>query len=111
MSDSAFWNDQEYARDIVLQVKALKGWVEPFDALEARTKSARELHDMLAFESDEAMELELDAEVERIEVELDAFELRTLLRGKDDFRDAQLEISAGAGGTEAQDWAQMIYRM
>jgi peptide chain release factor 2 len=111
MSDSAFWNDQEYARDVVQQVKALKGWVDPFDALDARTKSARELDEMLAVESDEAMAKELDADVERIAEELDAFELRTLLRGKDDFRDAQLEISAGAGGTEAQDWAQMIYRM
>ncbi len=111
MSDSAFWNDQDYARDIVQQVKALKGWVEPFDALEARTKSARELDEMLAMETDEAMADELDGDVERINEELDAFELRTLLRGKDDFRDAQLEISAGAGGTEAQDWAQMIYRM
>jgi peptide chain release factor 2 len=43
--------------------------------------------------------------------DLDAFELRSLLRGPDDFRDAQVEISAGAGGTEAQDWAEMLMRM
>jgi peptide chain release factor 2 len=54
---------------------------------------------------------ELDRELEAIETELDAFELRTLLRGADDFRDAQVEISAGAGGTEAQDWASMLMRM
>ena len=47
----------------------------------------------------------------RLDDELDAFELRSLLRGPDDFRDAQVEISAGAGGTEAQDWAQMLMRM
>ncbi len=111
MSDGAFWNDTEYARDIVQQVKVLKGWVDPFDSLEARTRSARELGDMLDLEPDDAMSDELDVEVERIAEELDAFELRTLLRGRDDFRDAQLEISAGAGGTEAQDWAQMLYRM
>ncbi len=111
MSDGAFWNDTEHAREIVQQVKVLKGWVEPFDALDARTRSSRELGEMLELEPDEAMTAELDEEVERIAEALDAFELRTLLRGRDDFRDAQLEISAGAGGTEAQDWAQMLYRM
>ncbi len=111
MSDAAFWNDQEYAKDIVQQVKALKGWIDPWAALEGRVTSALELHEMLAIEADEDMIAELDTEVERIAEEMNAFELRTLLRGRDDFRDAQLEISAGAGGTEAQDWAQMIMRM
>ena len=57
------------------------------------------------------MAKDLDDEVGRIADELDAFELKTLLRGKDDYRDAQVEISAGAGGTEAQDWAEMLERM
>jgi peptide chain release factor 2 len=111
MSDGAFWNDQEHARDIVQQVKTLKNWVEPFDALESRVRSAKELDELLESEDDPAMTRDLDAEVERIAEELDAFELRTLLRGRDDFRDAQVEISAGAGGTEAQDWAEMLMRM
>ncbi len=111
MSEAAFWNDQDYARDIVQQVKVLKGWVEPFDSLLARVASARELDELLSMESDAATSADLDAEVERIAEELDAFELRSLLRGKDDFRDAQIEIAAGAGGTEAQDWAEMLERM
>ncbi|XWV18754.1 MAG: PCRF domain-containing protein [Gemmatimonas sp.] len=57
------------------------------------------------------MNADLDAEVERIVSELDASNSRGLLRGRDDFRDAQLEISAGAGGTEAQDWASMLLRL
>jgi peptide chain release factor 2 len=111
MSDGAFWNDQEHARDIVQQVKILKGWLEPYDSLTARVASARELDELLAMEPDAAMAKDLDAEVERMAEELDAFELRTLLRGRDDFRDAQVEIAAGAGGTEAQDWAEMLERM
>ncbi|HYW33314.1 MAG TPA: peptide chain release factor 2 [Gemmatimonas sp.] len=111
MSESAFWNDQDHARDIVQQVKSLKGWVEPWDALDARVRSAGELAELLDTETDLGMSRDLDAEVERIAEELDAFELRTLLRGRDDFRDAQIEISAGAGGTEAQDWAEMLMRM
>jgi peptide chain release factor 2 len=111
MSDGAFWNDQEHARDIVQQVKVLKGWIEPFDNLLARCASARELDELLALEPDAAMAKDLDAEVAKIVEELEAFELRTLLRGRDDFRDAQVEIAAGAGGTEAQDWAEMLERM
>jgi peptide chain release factor 2 len=111
MAEAAFWDDQERARDIVQQVKELKGWVEPHEALSARALAARELGELLALEPDEAMAGELDAEVRRLAEELDAFELRTLLRGRDDARDAQLEISAGAGGTEAQDWAQMLMRL
>jgi len=111
MSDAAFWNDQDHARDIVQQVKVLKGWIEPFDGLSGRTASSIELHELLDAEPDPEMEADLDAEVVRIADELDAFELRSLLRGRDDFRDAQVEIAAGAGGTEAQDWAEMLERM
>src|ERR1051325_3385405 len=66
---------------------------------------------MLATDGDEAMSAELDAELESVDRELEAFRLRSLLSGPDDFRDAQVEIAAGAGGTEAQDWAEMLLRM
>ncbi len=111
MAEGSFWNSQERARDVVQQVKVLKGWVEPYDALGARVNAARELDELLALEPDEAMDADLDAEVLAIQTELEAFALRTLLRHPDDVRDAQVEISAGAGGTEAQDWAQMLMRM
>jgi peptide chain release factor 2 len=73
--------------------------------------SALELHEMLHESPDAEMLVELDAELEAIDAGLDAFELRSLLRGPDDFRDAQVEIAAGQGGTEAQDWAEMLMRM
>jgi peptide chain release factor 2 len=92
-------------------VKLLKNWVEPFHSIDARVTSASELDAMLRESPDADMLSELDAEIVSIDEALDAFELRSLLRGEDDFRDAQLEISAGAGGTEAQDWAQMLMRM
>ncbi|MDE3151274.1 MAG: peptide chain release factor 2 [Gemmatimonadota bacterium] len=111
MADGAFWNDQEKARDVVQQVKKLKGWVEPFDALAARVSSARELAEMLELEPDGELAAELDRDVDAIAADLEAFRLRSLLSGPDDFRAAQVEISAGAGGTEAQDWAEMLMRM
>jgi peptide chain release factor 2 len=111
MSEAGFWDSQERARDVITDVKALRGWVEPHDALSARTRNAAELHEMLDLEPDDSMSRDLGDELSEIEVELQRFELKSLLRGADDHRDAQLEISAGAGGTEAQDWAEMLMRM
>jgi len=111
MSAAGFWNDQQNAQVVVQQVKAVKAWVEPFDALSGRVESAREIEEMLIAEPDAELSAEVDREVAALASEIEAFRLRSLLSGPDDFRDAQLEISAGAGGTEAQDWAQMLMRM
>jgi len=111
MAAPDFWNDQEKVQTVVQQIKALKGWVEPFEGLDARVRSATELEEMLQVEPDEELSSEVDREALALENEIEAFRMRSLLSGPDDFRDAQLEISAGAGGTEAQDWASMIMRM
>jgi peptide chain release factor 2 len=111
MTEAGFWDDQERSREVVQQVKLLRAWLEPFDRIEARVRSARELAEMLATDPDADMTAEVGREVDAVATELEAYELRSLLRGPDDQRDAQLEISAGAGGTEAQDWAQMLMRM
>jgi peptide chain release factor 2 len=106
-----FWGDQQAAQAVVQQMKGLKAWIEPFDAVESRTRNARELEEMLAAEPDAELSAELDREVAVLGAEIESFRLRSLLSGPDDFRDAQLEISSGAGGTEAQDWALMLMRM
>ena len=111
MAEGDFWNDQEKAQSVVQQVKTLRGWVEPYDSLVQRVTAGEELDDMLAVEPDDEMSGEVDRDVDAIAEELETFRLRTLLQHPDDFRDAQVEISAGAGGTEAQDWAQMLMRM
>ncbi|MDO8503053.1 MAG: peptide chain release factor 2 [Gemmatimonadaceae bacterium] len=111
MAEPDFWNRQETAQQVLQEVKTLRGWIEPYDKLTARVRSAEELDELLRESPDAEMESELETEVEGLESELDSFELRTLLRRPDDYRDAQVEISAGAGGTEAQDWAEMLMRM
>lgn len=111
MAGAGFWNDQERARGVVQKVKAFKGWVDSYDSLDKRITDARELDEMLTGDPDEAMDKDLDRDVAAIKSDLDAFELKSLMQAPDDFRDAQLEISAGAGGTEAQDWAEMLERM
>lgn len=111
MADALFWGNQDNARNVVQRVKALKGWIEPFDRLAGRITSARELNELLDAEPDASMIADLDAEAASLTTDLRAFELRSLLRGPDDWRSAQIEIAAGAGGTEAMDWSQMLMRM
>jgi peptide chain release factor 2 len=111
MAEPGFWNDQHTAQAVVQDVKTLKGWIDPFERIEGRLTSAQDLEGMLESDPDEELARELDAEVAKISSELEALRIRSLLSGPDDFRDAQLEISAGAGGTEAQDWAEMLKRM
>ena len=111
MTAPGFWDAQERAQGLVQEMKLLKGWVDPFDKLWGRLQSALELDEMLDAEPDPDMIAEVERETSTLRDEVEAFKLRSLLQGRDDFRDAQVEISAGAGGTEAQDWAQMLMRM
>jgi peptide chain release factor 2 len=111
MIEPGFWDGQAAAQEVVQEVKTLRGWLDPFDRLVERITNAREMGELLDMEPDPELERDLTAEAEALGEELEALELRSLLRGSDDFRDAQLEISAGAGGTEAQDWAAMLMRM
>jgi peptide chain release factor 2 len=111
MADAGFWANQEQARTVVQQVKSLKGWVDSFAVIEGRLRSIRELAEMLDAEPDDELSAEVDREVAALAPQLESFRLRTLLSGPDDARDVQLEIASGAGGTEAQDWANMLMRM
>ena len=111
MGEPDFWNNQEKAQEVLAEVKQLRGWVEPYEKLAERVTSAAEMDTLLQETADDEMSAELDRDIEKIQADIESFELKSLLRGRDDFRFAQLEISAGAGGTEAQDWAQMLMRM
>ena len=111
MADAAFWGHQEQAQSVVAEVKELRGWVDPYDRLSARAAGAIELDELLQGDPDPATNADLDREIESLSSEVDGFEVKSLMRGRDDHRDAQVEISAGAGGTEAQDWAMMLMRM
>ncbi len=111
MTAPGFWDNAERAQGSVQDMKLLKGWVDPFDKLWGRVQSALELDAMLEAEPDAEMIADVEREAVALQDEVEAFKLRSLLQGRDDFRDAQVEISAGAGGTEAQDWAEMLMRM
>ncbi len=111
MAGAGFWSNPEHAKSVVQQVKTLKGWLEPFDRLAARVESALEMEALLEADPDPEMSAEVEREAAEIHAAVEAFRIRSLLQGPDDFRNAQVEIAAGAGGTEAQDWAEMLMRM
>ena len=111
MGESRFWDVPDRAREVIQEVNTLKNWIEPYDRLEAKLREMTELDQLLNAEHDDELSGELDRELATFEEQLASFELRSLLQGPDDHRNAMLEISAGAGGTEAQDWAAMLLRM
>ena len=111
MAEGSVWADPERARQVVDEVKVLKGWLEPYNALRKRIEDGRALAELAEAEPDEGLTRELAVEADQIAGELERLELRNMLRGPDDARDALLTIHPGAGGTESQDWAEMLMRM
>jgi peptide chain release factor 2 len=105
-----FWNDPESANKILQRLSRLKGILTPFAVLDKTEKDITELYDMLKLEPDEALEKEADTMAIQLCKDLDNYELQTLLNGEYDGRNALLEVNAGAGGSEACDWASMLYR-
>ena len=106
-----FWDDAEAAQAINQELADLKGGVDTYNALVAKTDDLLTLWEMGMEEKDEAVEADVKAEYESLKNELRSLELELLLSGEYDANNAYLELHAGAGGTEAQDWTQMLLRM
>jgi len=111
MSEPGFWDRPEQAREVIEETKLLKGWVEPCTELSGRADGLVELGDLLLEDPDVGLEEEWAREVLRLERGIAELELRTMLQGENDRRGAILTIHPGAGGTESQDWAEMLLRM
>jgi peptide chain release factor 2 len=111
MAQPGFWDNPERARAVVAELKPLKGVIEPVETLLARAEDAEALLQLAREENDAGSFAELDQELAAIRDQLSRVELMTLLSGKNDDRDCFFSIQAGAGGTEACDWAEMLLRM
>jgi peptide chain release factor 2 len=109
MGQPNFWDNPEKAQQIIGQLKPLNGLINPFDALVASAEDLNALCQLCA--EDDSLEGELQKELYTIEKKLDDFDLRAMFTGPQDASNAFLQISAGTGGTEACDWAQMLLRM
>ena len=111
MGQPGFWDRPDEAREVMEESNRLKGWVEPWRRLSTKAGDLMELGELLAEEPDPGLAEEWAREVEALAKGLEELELRTMLQGENDHRGAILTIHAGAGGTESQDWAEMLMRM
>jgi peptide chain release factor 2 len=111
MSRQGFWDDPDSAQQVVARLKALKAIVVPVTAALAGLEDLHALFE-LATEADDAAALnEAEAEAAKLTEQVDRLELATLLTGPHDRAACYFSIQAGAGGTDAQDWAEMLLRM
>lgn len=111
MAQPDFWNDQEEAKKVSGEVSNLKDDIEIADKITAFHEELSAFLELLQLEEDEELAKEAEIKLGKTKSFLDKLELRLLLDSEEDKNDAILEIHSGAGGTESQDWAEMLLRM
>jgi peptide chain release factor 2 len=109
MSQPAFWDNPEKAKETIQKLKPLNALLKPWEELESTLGDVAALTELA--DEDEGMEGELVETLPKVEKRLDEFEFQAMLSGPQDASNAFLRIQAGAGGTDACDWAQMLLRM
>ena len=111
MEYEGFWDDHDKAQQVTQKCNTLERKVENFERLQALLEDTIALIELCIEEGDDSSAEEIMADAEKFREQLAAEKLKTLLTGEYDNSNAILTIHAGAGGTEAQDWSQMLYRM
>ena len=111
MGEPTFWDNAEGAQKINQELAAIKGSVDKYKEIVSKTDDAQALLEMALEENDTSLEPEVQTEFETIKTAVRELELEVLLSGPYDANNAILTLHAGAGGTEAQDWTQMLLRM
>ena len=111
MATPGFWDRKEQAQASVDEATALKGKINPFLELESRTDDLAVLIELAQEEGDARSAAEVRTEFNELEQKLAGFELQLLLTGSQDSHNAYLTINTGAGGTDANDWANMLLRL
>ena len=111
VNEPNFWDNPALSTPIITKLKRLESEVETYKKLEQELDNINEMTILLINEPDEQLELEVIKSTRKLEKEINELEVKTLLSGKYDQNNAILTLHPGAGGTESQDWAQMLYRM
>ena len=106
-----FWNDAQRAQKVSKELKKLESKIDKLEKFFKRLSDLSDMVDIVELEQDEAESAKLDDEISKTEKSLEELRLATFLSGKYDSLNAILTLHAGAGGTEAQDWVSMLYRM
>ena len=106
-----FWQNPEKSTPILTKIKAIQNKIEKYNKIDSELCNIENLNDLLILEYDKELADELISNTVLLENEIDKLEIQTLLSGKYDRNNAILTLHPGAGGTESQDWAEMLYRM
>lgn len=106
-----FWNDRTKAQEVFKEITKNKYWVEEIEKIEEKFEELKELFNLALEEKEDSIYKEIENGLVEIEKSLKTLELNKMLGGEDDDKDAILTIHPGAGGTESQDWAEMLMRM
>ena len=106
-----FWDDPEKSQKIVMKTKQAEGKIQRYENMVSSWEDLMTICEMAAEEDDDSMLPELKDGFAELSAEMESCRLETLLTGKYDKNNALMSFQAGAGGTEAQDWCQMLYRM
>ena len=106
-----FWNDMENSTKVLQELKVLKNKIEEYNKVVTSVNDTLTLIDLANEMGDESVVAEVKQTTKQIEKEIERLEISNLLSGKHDGNNAIITIHPGAGGTEAQDWAEMLYRM
>jgi peptide chain release factor 2 len=109
VQDPDFWNDPDHAREIMRKLDQEKSLIGSWDELDDLRNSIQVYQEFLKEGEDVAEEI--NTETRQFEKKLESLELKNMLTGDDDHRDAIVTFNPGAGGTESQDWAEMLFRM
>ena len=109
--DQNFWNDNNVSSKILSKIKKLKDKVNNFDKIKKEVYDAYDLNKLLLDEFDEDLKKDILISTKDLISKVDKLELETFLSNKYDTNNAIITIHPGAGGTESQDWAEMLYRM
>ena len=111
MGAPGFWDDVETANKLNQRVKSLESKLDRFKKVQGRYEDLETLIEMAEEEGDESLIDEIKSESAALEAAVEAMQLAQMLKGPYDSSNAVLSLHAGAGGTEAQDWTEMLYRM
>ena len=111
MQATGFWNDQRAAQEIINSANLIKDKVNTFYRLDSEVEELVVALELILEEPDADLQGELESQILAVSEKLNKFELEILLNGPYDANNAILELHPGAGGTESQDWGEMLYRM
>lgn len=111
VADPDFYSDLENSQKVLQEVKSLENRIEKYQKMEETLDDILTLIELTMEEGEEESNAELNEEADKFVKELESLKLASLLTGEYDSSNAILTFHAGAGGTEAQDWAEMLYRM